>query len=379
MRVLLQGRSARSLAVNPGGDQIKLEATAHALRANNGVDAQISAELEPDLSDIDAVHLFGLVRPQETWLQARNARRQGKSVFLSTVYCDVWEFERVARSGPVGWIARHSNRDVIEALKAAGRGLNNREWSRGSLALFLRGFSRMQHEVVASSSLLLPDSRSEWMRVCRDLGFDPDDGRVTVVPNGFDTDTLDTIIAHKAPPPHLAQFADCVLCVARIEGRKNQPHLIDAVRDTDMTLVLAGPSTGNQSRYVKRVKDAANPLENVHVLGAVTPEEKAWLYSLAQVHVLPSWMETTGLSSLEAAVAGCAIVVSPNGDTYDYFGDDVEYCDPSNPQSIREAILRARARGPSNALASRIRSDYTWERSAQATYSAYLSVLDDAA
>ena len=122
MRVLLQGRSARSIAVNPGGDQVKLEATAHALRVTTGVDAQISAAAEPDLTGFDAVHLFGLVRPQETWLQARNARRQRKPVFLSTVYCDVWEFERLVRMGPVGWVARHTNRDVIEALK--GR------WSR---------------------------------------------------------------------------------------------------------------------------------------------------------------------------------------------------------------------------------------------------------
>ncbi len=375
MRVLLQGRSARSIAVNPGGDQVKLEATARALRTTMGVDAQISAEAEPDLTGFDAVHLFGLVRPQETWLQARNARRQGKPVFLSTVYCDVWEFERIVRTGPVGWVARHTNRDVIEALKAAGRGLNNREWSRGSLALFLCGFSQMQREVVESSSLLLPDSQSEWLRVARDLELDTADGRVTVVPNGFDTETLESVTLDQAPPPHLARFKDCVLCVARLEGRKNQPNLIEAVRDTDMTLVLAGPATANQSRYVKRVKDAAASLENVHVLGAVTSEEKAWLYSLARVHILPSWMETTGISSLEAAVAGCSIVVSPNGDTRDYFGEDADYCDPANPSSIRDALLRACLREPSVALEHRIRTEYTWERSAEVTHGAYRKVL----
>jgi glycosyltransferase involved in cell wall biosynthesis len=376
MRVLLQGRSARSIAVNPGGDQVKLEATAEALRATMGVDAQISAEAEPDLAGYDAVHLFGLVRPQESWLQARNARRQGKPVFLSTVYCDVWEFERVARSGPVGWIARHSNRDVIEALKAAGRGVNNREWSRGSLAMFIRGFSHMQREVVALSSLLLPDSHSEWLRVAQDLGLNPVDDRVTVVPNGFDTEALSSSGVDGPPPPaHLRQFKDCILCVARLEGRKNQPNLIEAVRGTDMTLVLAGQPTANQSRYVQRVKAAAASLDNVHVLGAVTPEEKAALYSLARVHVLPSWMETTGLSSLEAAVSGCTVVVSPNGDTREYFGDDVEYCDPASPASIRDAILRARARKPSVALENRIRTEYTWTRSAEATYRGYCNVL----
>jgi glycosyltransferase involved in cell wall biosynthesis len=375
MRVLLQGRSARSILVNPGGDQVQLEATARALRAK-GVDAEVSAEATPSLNGFDAVHLFGLVRPQETWLQARNAHRQGKPVILSTVYCDVWEFERVARSGPVGSIARHSNRDVIEALKAVGRGVNNREWSRGSLALFLRGFSRMQRDVLALSSSLLPNSRSEWLRVAHDLSLDPADSRVTVVPNGFDADSAQAVSKDGSPPSHLAQFKNCILCVARIEGRKNQVNLIEAVRDTDLTLVLAGPATANQGRYVKRVREAAASLAKVHILGAVTPEEKAWLYSLARVHVLPSWMETCGLSSLEAAVAGCAVVVSPNGDTRDYFGEDAEYCNPASPVSIHDAILRANAGEPSAALDSRIKTQYTWERTAETTYRAYCKVLD---
>ncbi len=338
-----------------------------------GVDAQISAEAEPDLTGHDAVHLFGLVRPQETWIQARNAVRQGRPVFLSTVYCDVWEFEQVARSGPVGWVARRSNRDVMEALKAAGRGLNNREWSRGSLALFLRGYSRMQRELIAMSSSFLPNSRSEWLRIAQDLKLDPNDNRVTIVPNGFDADTTSSIVA--GPPPHLARFEGCVLCVARLEGRKNQRNLIEAVRDTDLTLILAGPATANQGRYVKQVEEAAKSLDNVHVLGAVTADEKAWLYALARVHVLPSWMETCGLSSLEAAVANCAVVVSPNGDTHDYFGDEAEYCEPASPSSIRDAIRRAMIRGSNVTLAERIRSEYTWERCAEETYRAYRNVL----
>jgi len=339
------------------------------------VDAQISSEAAPDLARFDAVHLFGLVRPQETWVQARNASRQGKPVILSTVYCDVWEFERVARTGPVGWIARHSNRDVVEALKASGRGLNSREWSRGSTALFVKGFSRMQRELIAMSSSLLPNSRSEWLRIARDLGFASLDSRVVVVPNGFDAEASSSMISEGSVPDRLAPFRDCILCIARIEGRKNQLNLIEAVRGTDMTLVLGGPSTANQRRYVQRVKEAAAANGNVHMVGEVTAQEKAWLYRIASVHALPSWMETTGLSSLEAAMAGCALVVSPNGDTRDYFGDDVEYCAPGDPSSIRDALVSASKRGPSASLKRRIRTQYTWERAAEVTYDAYRDVV----
>jgi glycosyltransferase involved in cell wall biosynthesis len=375
MRILLQGRSAQSIAVSPGGDQVQLDATARALRTMKGVDAQTSADLSPDLAGFDAVHLFGLVRPQETWVQARNARRQGKPILLSTVYCDVWEFERVARSGTLGWIARHSNRDVTEALKAIGRGFNSGEWSRGAIALSIRRFGRMQRELVAMCSSLLPNSSSEWQRIAHDLGFDQKDGRVTVVPNGFDADDRNTVMIDGPPPDHLAPYENCVLCVARIEERKNQLNLIEAIRGTDITLVLAGPDAANQGRYVQRVKESAASVDNVHILGKVTPEEKAWLYDIAGVHVLPSWMETTGLSSLEAAVAGCAVVVTPNGDTREYFIDDAEYCDPGDPLSIRKAIVRSRDRGPSVALIHRIRTEYTWEQTAEATYHAYCKVL----
>jgi glycosyltransferase involved in cell wall biosynthesis len=376
MKVLLQGRSSRSIAVSPGGDQVQIDATANALRTVAGVEVHVSPDLEPDLGKFDAVHLFGLVRPQETWVQARNAYRQGKPIILSTVYCDVWEFERVARAGPVGWIARHSNRDIIEALKAAGRGLNSREWSRGSVALFNRGFSRMQRELISMSSSLLPNSHSEWLRIARDLGLKQSDRRVVVVPNGFDAEARSSLARGGAPPDHLAALENCVLCVARIEGRKNQLNLIEAVRGTDITLVLAGPATANQSHYVRLVNKAASAIDNVHMLGKVSGEEKAWLYAVAGVHVLPSWMETTGLSSLEAAVAGCAIVVTPNGDTREYFADDVEYCDPAEPSSIRDAILRSRDRGPSSALIRRIRAEYTWERAAEVTYGAYHDVVE---
>jgi glycosyltransferase involved in cell wall biosynthesis len=375
MKVLLQGRSARSIAVNPGGDQIKLEATARVLRDRHGVDAVVSAELTPILTGFDAVQVFGLVRPQEAWVQARNARRQGVPVILSTVYCDVWDFERTARTGPVGWLARHTNRATIEALKAGGRAVRQGEWSRGSLALFLVGFDTMQRDILRLSSAILPDSNSEWRRVATDFGLNQDDPRVTVVPNGFETDGEINGLPLSEAPEHLKQYEGCVLTVARLEGRKNHPNLIEACQGLDRELVLAGQPTANQSSYVSRVHRMAEEAPNVHVLGGVSDIEKLWLYKLAAVHVLPSWMETTGLSSLEAAVGDCAIVVSPNGDTYDYFGDDAHYCDPGSPESIRTAIESAIKVGASRRLKSRIFNEFTWERSGEATFQAYQALL----
>ena len=69
-------------------------------------------------------------------------------------------------------------------------------------------------------------------------------------------------------------------------------------------------------------------------------------YAAARVLALPSWFETPGLAALEAALAGCAVVVTPFGCTREYFGDRVEYARPDRPAEIGRAILRAWRDGP---------------------------------
>jgi glycosyltransferase involved in cell wall biosynthesis len=320
---------------------------------------------------IDLVHVFGIVRPQEAWMQARNATRQNKPLVVSPVYCDVSDFERSARAGPVGWLARHTSTDTFEALKAVGRGIHSREWSKGSAMLVTRGFAAMQHDIVNMAALFLPNSASEWSRLECDLDMTVDVKRVVVVPNGVDLGDFDVSMLKPADLTRLAEFRGAVLCVARIDGRKNQLNLIEALDGSEFTLVLAGAATPNQTRYVAKVRSAVARSPNTFYLGEVSADARRALYALARVHVLPSWMETTGLSSLEAAVMDCSVVVSPQGDTREYFGEDVEYCDPASPVSIRDAVRRAASREPSISLAAHIRRDLTWDKAAAATYEAY--------
>ena len=375
MRVLLQGRSARSIETTPGGDQVQIDQTAAALRDTYGVEADTSSDLAPDLGVYDLVHLFGLVRPQEVWVQTRNAQRQVTPIVLSTVYCDMWEFDRRGRTGPVGWFARHTNRDCVEAAKAIGRGVVSREWSSGSTALAFRGFRSMQRDIVAATAVFLPNSQSEWQRLLTDLRVRAS-APMVVVPNGIDVDDLRTRSA-ACVPQRLHQYSDCVLCVARIEGRKNQLSLIRALSDLPLTLVIAGRPAANQARYVRAVHEAAAHarVARVHVIGEISHADKVALMRLAQVHALPSWMETTGLSSLEAAFCGCNLVVSPNGDTRDYFDGHAEFCDPASEDSIRAATLRAMRRPRDDRFAGEIADRFTWREAAHWTLEGYRLAL----
>jgi glycosyltransferase involved in cell wall biosynthesis len=89
-------------------------------------------------------------------------------------------------------------------------------------------------------------------------------------------------------------------------------------------------------------------------------------------------METTGLASLEAAFLNCSLVVSPNGDTSEYFGDFAEFCDPADVDSIRDATVRAWGRLPSRELKQRIEERFTWTEAARATLAGYRRALETA-
>jgi len=99
--------------------------------------------------------------------------------------------------------------------------------------------------------------------------------------------------------------------------------------------------------------------------------ELAGYYRKAKVHILPSWFETTGLSSIEAAAMGCNIVITDKGDTREYFGDDAFYCDPANPASILETVEKASAAGINENLQKKILEKYTWQQAALQTSKAY--------
>lgn len=115
--------------------------------------------------------------------------------------------------------------------------------------------------------------------------------------------------------------------------------------------------------------------DRVHILGQVSHEELAHYYKAAKVHALISWMDTPGLSSLEAGAMGCNLVITDKGDTRDYFGDDAFYYEPDSIDSIRDAIVRAYNAPVDPALSRLIREGYNWQKTAEKTLERYKHAL----
>lgn len=362
MKVLFQTRT--NLFDAPGGDMVQMLKTKEFLE-KEGVCVDISLELEPNLDHYDLVHLFNLMEPQDIYIQMLNAKKQNKKIVLSTIYGLYTEFERKARGGLFQKIAKYLSPFQIAFVKNLVKHYKGKRMHKGVYKMIFKGYYGLMKEIVDNTSVFLPNSHSEMNRVIRD--FKLNNPKYVSIPNAIDKSVFTSEIDNQNNPYN--KFKDCILCAARIEGRKSTLNLVRAVQNTDYHLVLVGNESKNQKKYVDQVRREAGA--NVTFLGAVSHQELRQLYEVSRVHALVSWMETPGLSSIEAAAMGKNIVVTHKGDTYDYFKEYAFYCEPDDVNSIRLAIDKAFHTPVNPNLKKRILEKYVWEQTASETLKGY--------
>ncbi|HLX66082.1 MAG TPA: glycosyltransferase family 4 protein, partial [Puia sp.] len=349
-----------SLFKNRGGDTIQLHKTAESLgKLGVVVDVRLADE-DIDYRCYDLIHFFNLMRPADI---LRHATTSGKPYVVSPLFVDYSEADRKTRKGLAKLLLRVVPPDRVEYLKVIARRLLNRE-RIVSPGYWWYGQRRSVHRILRHSSMLLPNSENEYLRLRQRFKID---FPYRVIPNAIDPGLF------SLSDPDTGREKDLVLCVARIEGIKNQLNLIRAVNGSSLRLILIGAAAVNQRSYYKECRETAGPA--VTFVEAVPHEKLAAYYRRAQVHALPSWFETTGLSSLEAAVMGCTIVITDKGDTKEYFGDQAVYCDPNSPASIRYALEKAVRDGPSATLREKILAKFCWQHTARATHEVYRAIL----
>jgi glycosyltransferase involved in cell wall biosynthesis len=348
-----------SLFSVPGGDTVQVTQTAKWLQ-KLGVEADIKlAGSALDYRAYDLFHFFNLNRPADIIAHLGKIR---KPLFVSPILVDYSEYDRYYRKGLPGMIMKKFSQPANEYIKTMSR------WLKGNDRLPARSYIWSGHtesirKILQRTTVLLPNAESEKKELYKKFNVNIP---ARIVPNGIDH-TIFTSVGE------VRRKDDMVLCVARIEGIKNQYNLIQAINGTRFNLYCIGSYAPNQLSYYKACRELAG--SNIIFRERMPQEELVQYYQQAKVHVLPSWFETCGLSSLEAAAMGANIVVSPKGFTRDYFGDEAFYCDPGHPLSIRNAIEEAAAADQKSELQERIYKYYTWERAAVETFKAYESFV----
>jgi glycosyltransferase involved in cell wall biosynthesis len=360
MQVLFQNRP--DTFTKTGGDTIQMLKTKEGLE-RLGVLVDVSLDPVTDYRRYDLVHLFNVQAFRETGPFLERAKAAGKPAALSTIWWRTTELE-------INRIRRPQWSRLRRAVGTRVAGALYECWMRAR-----RPYHRQRSWLVHNADLLLPNSETEGDILRRDFHLHESRPLIHVVPNAVEATTFDGA----DPQPFIAKHGlqDFVLCAARIENRKNQLNLLHAMKEVDAPLVLIGQPNPSQEDYVSLVQAAANQLDpgRVRFVEHMTPEQLASAYAAAKVHVLPSWFESPGLASLEAAVAGCNIVTTDRAPVDEYFGDLAWRCDPSSVRSIRDSIRAALAAPRSGKLREKIMAAFTWDRAAQETLKGYEQIL----
>lgn len=372
MKVLMQSR--KNFFELRGGDTVQLEKTKMELE-KLGVEVDFSLDFEPDLSNYDLVHLSNVTRIQETYLHVKNAKKQGKPIVLSTIFWPMDEFERLGQVGIRKFINSHVKIDTEEKIKAIARYLKDKN-SRNEATrnLWKIGYTKMQKYVVDNVDYFLPNSEMEMDEFCKFFGVEKD--RYKVIPNAIDAD-----IARKQDeveiPKEFEKYRNAIICVGRIEPRKNQLSLVKALDKSNYKLILVGAVSDNQKSYFNEIKEIMDRNPNFYYIPKIENSKLYQLYKVCKVSTLPSWLDTPGLVSLEAAAMGCNLAISSKGSTTEYFINMAEYCLPDDINGIRSAIDRAYAKPQNDKLKNRIFENYTWKIAGQKTLEAYKTILDE--
>ncbi|MFD2873864.1 glycosyltransferase family 4 protein [Mucilaginibacter ximonensis] len=340
-----------------GGDTVQIDQTAKKLR-------ELGVEVDILLSNAvishqqyDVLNFFHITRSAAILLQTKNT---DKPILVSTIHCPYGDYDK--HSG-FNWRSLFAlmSEDAKDYFRTISRWIRGREGL--PISYIFTGQRHSIQKVLKKAKIILPNSMSELNRIKERYACQTPYAIITngINPEKFEYDT------------NTPKDEKLVISVGRIEKRKNQLNIIRALNNTDYKLVLIGAATPTQQSYYQQCVDAAGP--NVQLLNRIPHEDMVKYYQLAKVHVLASWFETTGLSSLEAAIMRCNLVITDKGDTRDYFGDDAFYCAPENPDSIRKAVDLA-AKAPINEdLANKILTEHTWKKAAQQTLAAYKSIL----
>ncbi len=343
MKAILLGRP--TIETVPGGDALQMHETAAALR-DAGVQthvARTASEAESLLEAGDALNLWNVQRAPDWGDLPEIAAKRGARVLITPLFHPVERYHREGRTGGAALVARLlQDADRFAALR----------WGGGDLK------ERARQVLEAADAVLLTapaeaDLLREWCGASL--------SRTAIVPPA---------VPEIAPAPVALPFdRDFVLSVGRIEPLKNPLLTLTAATRAKLPIAFAGalPPRGKHllhSRRFKRELTAAGR-RRARWLGPLPPGQIRGLVQHARVHVLASWTEVLGRSTVEAAMHGAAVVLTDVGHAPDLLGRDdprVFLVEPGDEDGLVRAVRRAWSAGrePGGPLARRARSRLSW-------------------
>ena len=348
-----------------GGPSVRVPRTRDEL-VKLGVRATANNRINATVAAADVVHGFNIWAPSDAYRMARQVERLHRPFVFSPILLDLSE-------APFWQV------DLLQAFRCAQNAQNAEALVDNAFALheqqqrqpkdFVPGYTAALsaiNKISFATIFLSVQERELFERLVGAPATNP-----FLVRNPVDLERFN------AADPDLFRTTygldDYVLCVGRIEVRKNQLMLAAALAATGLPLVLIGHEA--DAEYAALIRSFGGP--NLHMIGRIDPTSPLLTSAIAGARVfsLPSWAEGAPLAALEAAAAGVPMVLSDRSAEIEYFGCHAAYCNPASMTSIREEIIRAwETAGDESAreaLRQLVREQYNWSTHAKATLAVY--------
>jgi tetratricopeptide (TPR) repeat protein len=353
LRVLMQIRP--NVFSQRGGDTKVLERLSKGLMGR-GVDVQVDIDGSVSPVGFDIVHLFNFATPALTQEYATRAKNAGVPYVVTTLYEDVAEFH---------YQSHYVANKLIDYVRR-GQVEGSLTLTPMELAELPRAPRFSADEIARYATALFPNGKGEANALRRDF---PQANDIREVPVGYEIDS--------AQGPEMFERAygirDFVLCVGRLESRKNQLMLLKALETSELPVVLAAGGFSYQPEYEAAVRAFKRSGKTV-ILERIDTEMLSSAYAACRAHVLPSWYELPGLVTLEAASRGKNIVVTRTGTTADYVTDKAFYCAPWDADSIASAVFAAYY-SPAKQGLIEMATSFSWENAINQTIAAYAQIV----
>ncbi len=221
------------------------------------------------------------------------------------------------------------------------------------------------------STFITPNAKVEASKLTPYLG----DFDYRVIYNAVDLQEIEEIEQNQTPPPE--EWGDYVVCVGRMEERKNQWRLLYAMQGLwqegiNAHLVMMGK--GGKS-YLKKLSSVLERNKDKVTLDPQikSPATVMNVIKHARVLAMPSMVETPGLVALEAGALGTSLAITEVGSTEEYFEDKAHYCDPMRVESIADAVKEAW--NDDRDFSEEIKEKYNYENAAKELKDVYKNIL----
>ena len=342
----------------PGGDSriMRQMQSAAALREMDVYFPSTRNQLER----ADVIHFVNMTLPAQFEPVAQIAQSASIPLALTTLYEDWPQFLN----------ASHESFSVYRSFLVGETGFESIAPGLRKLASHSPAKSVNFTSALDTVDLFLACANSEADRLRDD--FPHIGSRVSVMP--FHVDPPQTADSNALTSLYeKLGFEEYVLCIGRLETRKNQLALLAALQNVDVPIVFATGGYTPQPPYSKAVRMWKRQAP-VRFIERIPWNVMSALIQGAAVHALPSFYELPGLVHLEAAAAGVPVVASDWGAIEDYLPrQHFHACDPLDLESITSAVTNALSKRPAPAAAQIARS-YSSEKLANAIHSAYESL-----